>query len=72
MSQFLGWILFLVVIGSFLLHAEVELPSYLSWVGTLPGDMIIKKKGVTIYFPLASSAVISAALSFLFSLFGRK
>lgn len=72
MTQFLGFALFLVIIAGLALHAGVERPWWLEWFGQLPGDMIIKKKGLTIYMPLTSSLIVSAAISFVFSLFSRK
>ena len=41
------------------------------WLGKLPGDITIKKENFTLYFPLASSIVISVLLTILFSLFRR-
>ncbi len=73
MSQFLGFAIFLIVANGLVLHAGLELPAFLEWVGKLPGDLIIKKEGMVIYVPLTSSALISAAISVLFSaLFNKK
>lgn len=72
MSQFLGTAIFLVIVGGFALHAGVELPWYADWIGTLPGDLLIKKKGMIFYVPAASAVLISAVLSFFFSLFSRR
>jgi hypothetical protein len=72
MSQFLGFAIFLVIAGGLVLHAGMELPWYLEWIGTLPGDMLIRKGGVVFYVPVTSSLLISAVLSFFFSLFSRK
>jgi hypothetical protein len=41
------------------------------WLGKLPGDITIKREHFTLYFPLASSIVISILLTILFSLFRR-
>jgi hypothetical protein len=71
-SQFLGLAIFLVITAGLVLHAGVDLPWFVQWVGKLPGDMIIKKDGLTIYMPLTSSAIISAGLSVFLSLFSRK
>ena len=44
----------------------------LSWLGRLPGDMLIKRDHVTVYVPLATSIVISVVLSvFAWLLFRR-
>jgi uncharacterized membrane protein len=57
----------LAVIGGLMLLA-----SKVSWIGRLPGDILIQKKNVTFYFPLATSILVSIALTFLFWLMGRK
>ena len=54
---------FLVLIGLALLMAE-KLPFF----GKLPGDIYIKRKNFTFYFPLATSILISILLSILLSL----
>lgn len=41
------------------------------WLGRLPGDIVIKKKNFTFYFPLATSILISVILTLIFWLFGR-
>jgi len=41
-------------------------------IGRLPGDIYIRKGNFTLYFPLATSILISILLTFLFSLFGRR
>lgn len=42
------------------------------WLGRLPGDIYIKRKNFTFYFPLATSIIISIILTILFSIFRRK
>ena len=44
----------------------------LSWLGRLPGDIVIKRDHVTMYVPLATSIVISVVLSVLAWLFFRR
>ncbi|MDH3383109.1 MAG: DUF2905 domain-containing protein [Deltaproteobacteria bacterium] len=41
------------------------------WVGRLPGDIIVRRKNVTFYFPLATSVLISVVLTLLFWLFRK-
>jgi len=48
----------LVVVG-LLLMVVPEIP----WLGRLPGDFQIKKENVEIYFPIATSIVLSIVLS---------
>ncbi len=57
----------LVVLGG-LLMVSGKLP----WLGKLPGDLVIERKSFTLYFPLATSIVLSVLLSLIFWFFGRK
>jgi len=54
----------LVLLGGLLL-----LFGKLPFFGKLPGDIYIQKKNFSIYFPLASSILLSLILSLLFVLF---
>jgi len=42
------------------------------WLGKLPGDIYIKKENFTLYFPLATSILLSIALSIIMLFVGRK
>ena len=42
------------------------------WFGKLPGDIYIKKENFTFYFPLATSILLSIALSLVMFFVGRK
>jgi hypothetical protein len=42
----------------------------LGW-GRLPGDIVVRKKNVTFYFPLVSSLVLSLLLTLAFKLFRK-
>ncbi|MEJ2696990.1 MAG: DUF2905 domain-containing protein [Candidatus Sulfobium sp.] len=42
------------------------------WLGKLPGDILVRRKNFTFYFPLATCILISIVLTVLFWLFGRK
>jgi len=42
------------------------------FLGRLPGDIHLQRKGVNIYIPLASSLVISIILTIIFNLFLRR
>ena len=56
----------IIVIGLLLLIGE-KIP----WIGKLPGDIVIRKKNFTFYFPLATSILISIILTLFFALFRR-
>ena len=57
---------FIILIG-FLLVIGEKIP----WVGRLPGDIIIRKKNFTFYFPIVTSILISIILTLLFTLFRK-
>jgi len=57
---------FIILIGALLLVGE-KIP----WIGRLPGDIIIRKKNVTFYFPIVTSILISIILTMLFTLFRK-
>ncbi len=57
---------FIILMGLLLLLGE-KIP----WIGRLPGDIIIRKKNFTFYFPLATSILISIILTLLFTLFRK-
>lgn len=40
-------------------------------LGRLPGDIIVEKENVKIYFPVVTMIIISVLLSLFFSLVGR-
>lgn len=62
---FLG--LLLVLIGGIVLLAG-KIPG----LGRLPGDILIQRRNVTFYFPIATSILISIVLSLIFWLLSRR
>ncbi|MDQ3022663.1 MAG: DUF2905 domain-containing protein [Bacteroidota bacterium] len=58
--------LVIVVIGILFLFSD-KIP----FLGKLPGDITIKKENFTIYFPLATSIIISIILSLIFYFISR-
>ncbi len=58
----------IVVVGVLLSIGE-KLPIRL---GRLPGDIVIRGKNSVFYFPLVTCLLISAILSFILWLFGRR
>jgi hypothetical protein len=57
---------FIILVGLFLLLGE-KIP----WLGRLPGDIIIRKKNFTFYFPIVTSILISIILTLFFMLFRK-
>ncbi len=62
----LGKILIVAGIVLFLVGVLFYWGEKLPWLGKLPGDVIIKKKNFTIYFPVASCLLISLLLTLVF------
>lgn len=60
--------LILLVLGVILTLGE-KLPIRL---GRLPGDIVVRGKNSVFYFPLVTCLLISAILSFVMWLFGRR
>ena len=70
--QHIGKVLIVTGAVMALLGAILYLSGRIPWLGRLPGDFLIERKNFTVYFPLATSIVISIVLSLLFWLFGRR
>lgn len=62
---FFGAVLILTGVG-FLLADKIH------WIGRLPGDIYIHKKNFTLFFPVATSILISVVLSIIFYLLGKR
>jgi hypothetical protein len=64
----------LVFLGIILTAAGIlfMLGARIPWFGKLPGDICIKKENFTFYFPLATSILLSIALSIIMLFIGRK
>ena len=62
----------LVVLGLALVAAGLLWPMLLKLgLGRLPGDVMIEREGFRLYIPIATSLLVSVALSLLFWLFRR-
>ena len=64
----------LILLGAVLaaIGVVLMLGGKLSWFGRLPGDIMIQKKGLSFYFPVTTSILISIILSVLLFLFSRR
>ena len=65
---------FLVVLGGVAVLAGLVLmlAPRIPWLGRLPGDIVINRGPVSVYFPLATSIVISIVLTVVLNLFWRR
>lgn len=64
----------LVVFGGVLIvvGALFMLGGKLPWLGRLPGDICIQRRGVTFFVPITTSLLVSAVLSVILYLIGRR
>jgi hypothetical protein len=58
--------LFIVLVGVIFIFTD-KLPM----IGKLPGDIVVKKKNFTFYFPLTTLIILNLVLWFFFWLFGK-
>jgi len=56
-----------LMIGVFLLVGH-KIP----FIGKLPGDIYIKRKGFVLYFPIVTCIILSVILTLILSLLGRR
>lgn len=70
-GSFLSLGIFLIVATGLVLHFGVEIPGLSSWIGHLPGDLILKRGEATIYLPFSTAAIFSAGFSLLSFLFKK-
>jgi hypothetical protein len=70
--QHLGRIFLVMGIVFAVIGIVLLLSHKMSWLGSLPGNILIQRKNFTLYFPLATSILISLLLTLLLRLFGRR
>lgn len=70
MSEF-GKILMGVGAATFLVGAALAFSGHFPLIGRLPGDFVVRRGQWTFYFPIATSLVLSLALSLFFYFFRR-
>jgi hypothetical protein len=58
----------IMILAGILLMFSAKIP----WFGKLPGDVYIKKENFTFYFPLATSILLSIALSLILLFIGKR
>ncbi|MEW6682805.1 MAG: DUF2905 domain-containing protein [Nitrospirota bacterium] len=60
-----------VLVGVWVLLGS-RLPTWLSWLGRLPGDIAIERDNVRFYLPITTSIILSILLTLLLWFFGRR
>lgn len=65
---------FLVLLGLIIaaLGCLLLISGKIPWIGKLPGDILIQRKNLTFYFPLATSIILSLILTLIFWIIGRR
>ncbi len=58
--------IFIIIVGVFFLFGD-KIP----FLGKLPGDIIIRKKNFTFYFPIVTSILLSVIISLILYLFKK-
>lgn len=63
----------LIIAGAFLIVIGIALMFWdrIPFLGKLPGDVIIKGKNFTFYFPIVTSIILSLILSLILYLFRK-
>ena len=63
----------LVIIGAVTLVLGILLSvgGRLPWLGRLPGDIVVRRPGLTLYLPLGTCLVLSVVLTVVLSLWRR-
>jgi hypothetical protein len=67
-----GKLIFVTGLIIALIGGLMMLSGRMSWPGRLPGDILIQKKNITFYFPIATSILLSLLLTLIFRLLGRR
>ena len=64
---------FLIVVGALtaLVGGTLLLAGRIPWLGRMPGDFVVQRGPVTIYFPIVTSIIVSVILSLILNLFRR-
>jgi hypothetical protein len=57
--------------GVLIVSAKLVDKDKLPWLGRLPGDIRIERKGFSCYFPLASGILVSLLLTVLLNIIAR-
>jgi len=65
---------FLIILGIVIsaIGGILLLSGKIPWLGRLPGDIIVQRKNFTLYFPLATSILLSVILTFILWFIGRR
>lgn len=65
MGKFILWTVIFLIAGGLVLHYGIRVPYISNFLGKLPGDVLLKKGHVTVFFPVSSALAVNAGLSFI-------
>jgi len=68
----IGKMLIIFGFASIVIGGMLMLSGKVPWLGRLPGDILVRKKNFTFYFPLATSILISILLTLIFWLIKKR
>ena len=68
----IGKMLIIFGVASIVIGGILMLSGKVPWIGKLPGDILVRKKNFTFYFPLATSILISVLLTLIFWLIKKR
>lgn len=70
--QDVGRMLILLGVVAIVVGAVLLVAPRIPWLGRLPGDIVVERERVTLYFPIVTSIVVSLVLTLLLHLFFRR
>ena len=68
----LGRSLIIIGIVIAIVGVVISLGVKIPWLGKLPGDIYIQRKGLSFYFPITTSILISVILTVIAILFNKR
>lgn len=68
----MGKALMLLGVALFVVGALLTLGPNVPFLGHLPGDIAIQRKGFSFYFPVVTCVLLSVVLSILLNIFSRR
>ena len=68
----LGKMLMYIVVVTVLIGAFFIMVAKVPWFGRLPGDIVYRREGMTIYIPIATMILVSLVLTILLNIIWRR
>ena len=69
--QSLGRLLILLAAVLLVVGVIVLVADKVPFLGRLPGDLVLRKNGLTVFFPIVTMVIVSLVLTLLLNLFFR-